>query len=191
MKSLCVTALLVFALQAHAAPDAGAAKAEKKTDKKADKKPDAGAPAAVATADAGQPAAKDTKDAGVKPAAAAADAGTAKAAAPATGGGKYTLVAIATPDKKVERVWKSKCGSCHGVDGKAATAKGKKMKMADMSVAAWQTGRGNDELKKAIVDGVKLTKDGVEQEMDAYGKELSAEQVDEFVTYVRWLGSPR
>ncbi len=172
MNRLSLVALLVLAVQVHAAPDAGVKKVP---------------PKKAAAVDAGVKAAV-TVDAGVK---ATVDAGVATAPAAATGTAKYTLVAIAAPDKKIERLWKSKCGSCHGADGKAVTEKGKKMKMSDLSAAAWQTSRGNDELKKATAEGVKATKDGVEQEMDAYGKELTPEQIEGLVTYVRWLGAPR
>ena len=34
-------------------------------------------------------------------------------------------------DKKIERLWKAKCASCHGADGTAQTEKGKKMKVGD------------------------------------------------------------
>ena len=191
MKWLWLAASVVFAVQVQAATDAGAKAAPKAGAKT---KADAGVPAAKT--DAGVAAAKT--DAGADAGAVkAVDAGVAKAAAkdpvaaPAKGGAAYTLVAIATPDKKIERLWKSKCGSCHGADGKAATEKGKKMKMSDLSAAAWQTAYGNDEVKKNITDGIKRTKDGVEQEMDAYGPELTAEQIGELLTYVRWLGAPR
>ena len=102
----------------------------------------------------------------------------------------WATTAVAGEDEKVVRMWKSKCGSCHGADGKAATEKGKKMKMSDLSAAAWQTAHGNDEVKKSLTDGIKRTKDGVEQEMDAYGPELTPEQIGELLTYVRWLGAP-
>ena len=98
-------------------------------------------------------------------------------------------VKVAEPDKKIERAWKAKCAACHGADGKAATAKGKKMKISDLTNRAWQTGKTDAQLKKAINDGVKEEKDGVSKEMDAYS-ELGAEQVDALVKYVRWLGSP-
>ena len=99
-------------------------------------------------------------------------------AAPAKGGGKYTLVAIAAPDAATERSWKSKCGSCHGKDGKAQTEKGRKMKIADLTQAAWQTGHSDAELRNAIVKGVKLEEDGVKKEMDGFGDDLKPEQVD-------------
>ncbi len=107
------------------------------------------------------------------------------------GGAKYTLVAVPAPDKKVERLWKSKCGSCHGADGKAQTEKGKKMKMEDMTLAAWQTSQDDAELKHAVLKGVKEEKNGVKQEMDGYESELKAEEVDALVKYVRYLGAPK
>lgn len=107
------------------------------------------------------------------------------------GGGKYALVAVAAPDKKMERLWKSKCAACHGADGKATTEKGLKMKVQDMTPAAWQTSRSNDELAKAIADGVNAEKDGVKQEMDGYKSELAPEQLQALVQYVRWLGAPK
>ncbi|MDP1829658.1 MAG: c-type cytochrome [Archangium sp.] len=94
---------------------------------------------------------------------------------------------VAEPDKKIERVWKAKCGSCHGADGKAATTKGKKMKMNDLSTRAWQASKTDAQIKKVINDGVKEEKDGVTKEMDGYS-DLGAEQLEALVKYVRWLG---
>ena len=41
-------------------------------------------------------------------------------------------------DKKIERLYGSKCGSCHGKDGKAQTEKGKKMAMRDIASEEFQ-----------------------------------------------------
>lgn len=95
---------------------------------------------------------------------------------------------VAAPDKKTERLWKSKCGSCHGVDGKAATEKGRKMKMTDLTTAAFQKDRTDDAIRKSIVEGLKLKKDGVDQVMDPFGPELSKDQVDALIAFVRWVG---
>ena len=92
------------------------------------------------------------------------------------------------PDKKIERLWKAKCSSCHGMDGKAQTDKGKQMKVADYSTAAWQKSRTDEQIKKGIIEGVKLEKDGVKQEMDGYKTELTAEQIDGLVQFTRSLG---
>jgi mono/diheme cytochrome c family protein len=92
------------------------------------------------------------------------------------------------PDKKTERLWASKCASCHGKDGKGQTDKGKQMKVSDYSSADWQKKIKDEDIKKAINDGVKKEKDGAKQEMDAYSKELKPDQIDALVGMVRSLG---
>ena len=37
-----------------------------------------------------------------------------------------------------DRVFKAKCASCHGEDGKGHTKEGEKMKIGDMTSADWQ-----------------------------------------------------
>jgi mono/diheme cytochrome c family protein len=90
-------------------------------------------------------------------------------------------------DKKIERLWKSKCGSCHGADGKGDTEKGRKMKIGDLSDAAWQKKATDAEIKKAINEGVKSEKDGVKKEMDGYAEDIKGEQLDALVVFVREL----
>jgi mono/diheme cytochrome c family protein len=87
-------------------------------------------------------------------------------------------------DKKTERTYGSKCSSCHGKDGKAQTEKGKKMLMRDIASADFQK-LSDDEMKKAINDGIKKEKDGVKQEMDGYKEELKGPDVDALVAYMR------
>jgi len=89
-----------------------------------------------------------------------------------------------TDPKKVERAWKAKCASCHGATGKADTEQGAKMKIVDMTTAEFQA-RKDDELKNAILNGVKKDKGGVKQEMDAFKGDLTPEQVDALVAYIR------
>ena len=89
-------------------------------------------------------------------------------------------------DKKTERVFKSKCASCHGMDGKAQTEKGKQMKIADMTSADFKA-RKDEDLKKAILEGVKKEADGVKKEMDPFKDELKPEQVDGLVQFVKGL----
>ncbi len=92
--------------------------------------------------------------------------------------------ASAEPDKKTERLYKSKCASCHGQDGKGQTEKGKKLKLPDMTSAEFKA-KPAEELKKAIVEGVKVEKDGVKKEMDPFKEDLKPEQVDALVEYVK------
>jgi mono/diheme cytochrome c family protein len=86
--------------------------------------------------------------------------------------------ALAQADKKAERAWKSKCASCHGAAGKGDTDKGKELKIVDMSTPAFQA-KKDDELKKAILEGVDKEKG------HSFKSELTPEQVDAFVAYVR------
>jgi len=94
-----------------------------------------------------------------------------------------TAVAQADP-KKVERAWKAKCSSCHGAAGKGDTEKGQQMKIADMTSAEFQA-RKDDEYRNAILNGVKKEKGGVKQEMDAFKGDLTPEQVDALIAYIR------
>jgi len=94
-------------------------------------------------------------------------------------------------DKKIERLWKAKCSSCHGADGKGQTEKGKKMKIADMTDAEWQKKVTDDDMKKAINEGVKKEADGVKKEMDPYKDEVKGEQLDAVVAHIRELGGKK
>jgi cytochrome c553 len=52
-------------------------------------------------------------------------------------------------------LWKAKCSSCHGEDGKAQTKTGKKEKINDMTANDWQSNWTDDKMKKIIVEGSK------------------------------------
>ena len=85
-------------------------------------------------------------------------------------------LARAEVDKKTERTWKSKCASCHGVDGAAQTDQGKKFGIKDYTTAAFHQGQTDADLKKAILEGKG-------QNMPAY-KDLG-EQSDQLVQLIR------
>ena len=95
--------------------------------------------------------------------------------------------AHAEVDKKTERTWKTKCASCHGVDGKGMTDQGTKMGIADYTAPAWQKSKTDAELKKGITDGVSREKNGKKQEMDPFKDKLSPEQVDQLTAFIRAL----
>jgi len=92
--------------------------------------------------------------------------------------------ANAEADKKVERLFKSKCASCHGQDGKGQTEKGKKLKLPDMTSADFKA-KKEDEMRKAITEGIKIEKDGIKKEMDSFKDELKPEQIDSLIEYVK------
>jgi cytochrome c6 len=96
-------------------------------------------------------------------------------------------LAAAEPNPQIDRLWRAKCASCHGPDGKSQTEQGKKMAVGDMSTAAWQAALGDDKIKAAISDGFKRDKNGVQQEMEAYKSKLRPDQIDGLVAYVRAL----
>jgi len=87
--------------------------------------------------------------------------------------------ALAQADpKKTERTWKSKCASCHGQTGKGDTEKGQQLKIVDMTSAGFQA-KKDDELRKAILDGVEKAKE------HSFKSELTPEQVDGLISHVR------
>jgi cytochrome c6 len=94
---------------------------------------------------------------------------------------------VASADPATERLWKAKCGSCHGADGKGQTDQGKKMAVEDMTTAAWQGKFTDDKIKAAIADGVKRDKAGVKQEMDGYKAKLQPAQIDALTAHIRTL----
>ncbi len=111
---------------------------------------------ALAADEAGKPA-----DAAAKP----ADA----AAAPAAG----------ATDPAIKALFNKKCAMCHGEDGKAQTKMGQKHKIDSFVDAAWQAKESDEEIRKAISDGVPDTK------MKAWKSKLSAAEIDGLAKYVR------
>ena len=89
------------------------------------------------------------------------------------------LMVRAEADKKAEKLWKSKCATCHGADGKAQTEQGKKLGVLDYTDPAWQKAHSDEEIRKGISEGVKG--------MEGYREKLSAEQIDSLVVFVRGL----
>jgi len=89
------------------------------------------------------------------------------------------FTARAEADKKTEKVWKSKCASCHGADGKAQTEQGQKLGVRDYTSPEWQKAHTDEAIRKGISDGV--------QGMEGYKDKLSAEQIDQLVQFVRTL----
>jgi mono/diheme cytochrome c family protein len=97
------------------------------------------------------------------------------------------LAGRAQADKKTERLWKAKCASCHGADGKGQTDQGQKMGVADYTNPAWQKAHSDADIKKAIVEGVNREKNGKKQEMEGFKDKMPPEQIDLLAAYVRSL----
>jgi mono/diheme cytochrome c family protein len=81
--------------------------------------------------------------------------------------------------RSAAELYAKNCASCHGRDGQAKTFKGKLKHARDLADAGWQ-GRVSDErLFNSIMNG--------KGKMPAFGKQLSEQEIDSLVTYVRAL----
>lgn len=79
-------------------------------------------------------------------------------------------------------LYKSKCGVCHGADGKAATPAAKAMGASDLTSATTQ--------KMTDAQLIEITTKG-KNKMPGYEKSLSAAQIKEVVVYIRELGKKK
>ena len=88
------------------------------------------------------------------------------------------LCAPAKADDKSAALYKQKCATCHGADGKGETATGKAMKVrsfADPEVVKMS----DEDLSSAIEKG--------KGKMPAYGKSLKPDEIKAMVSYIRSL----
>ena len=76
-------------------------------------------------------------------------------------------------------LFKSKCSSCHGMDGKATTAKGKELKVRAFNSAEVK-GMSDQKLLEVILKG--------KGKMEGYEKTLGKEKAQALVAYCRSLG---
>lgn len=79
-------------------------------------------------------------------------------------------------------IYEKDCAKCHGPDGKGDTKMGKKAGAKDYTDAKVQAEMKDDQMAKAIKDGVK---DGDTVKMKAFGDALSDEEIKALVGYVR------
>lgn len=82
------------------------------------------------------------------------------------------------PQGSAEDVYLDKCSVCHGKDGAAKTAKGKKVKAKDVR----ETIKTMSE-----EDMIKVVTDGKGKDMDSFKKELPKDQIKRLVEYYRGL----
>ncbi len=75
-------------------------------------------------------------------------------------------------------VYKAKCASCHGPDGKGETSIGKSMKLRGLGSA--------DVQKITDADLTKVISDG-KGKMPAYKSKLTADEIKALVAYIRTL----
>ncbi len=81
--------------------------------------------------------------------------------------------------KDAKDIYLDKCAVCHGPDGMAKTARGKKLKVVDAKTAT---------AKASAAEMEKIVADGKGQDMDGFAKDLSKDQIKAIVEYYRSLG---
>jgi mono/diheme cytochrome c family protein len=85
----------------------------------------------------------------------------------------WTFAADASAD-----LYKSKCATCHGTEGKGDTAMGKTMKVKDLA---------SDEVQKQSEADLTTILEKGKKPMPGYEGKLTKEQIDGLVKYVRSL----
>jgi len=106
---------------------------------------------------------------------------------------KLVLLSLAIPAAATlsyaataEENWENNCASCHGADGKAQTKQGKKLKIRDYTEAAVQAELKDDEMEKAILEGVK---ENGKERMKGFKDELEhpEKEAKDLVAFIRKL----
>ena len=80
--------------------------------------------------------------------------------------------------------WENSCAKCHAADGSGSTKIGKKLKLKDYSDAKVQAALKDEEMVKAINDGVT---DAGKEKMKGFKGELSDPEVKDLVAFIRKL----
>jgi cytochrome c553 len=88
---------------------------------------------------------------------------------------------ISAPAADIKAAYDKDCAKCHGKDGKGQTKMGKKLKCKDYTDPKVQSAMTDDEMFKAIKEGVKV---GGKTKMKAY-KKYSDEEIKALVAYCR------
>jgi len=94
------------------------------------------------------------------------------------------LLSVPSRAEDAKPIYDKSCASCHGKEGKGDSPAGKKLKVKDYTSADVQAAMTDDEMFKAIKEGVN---DGDKVKMKGYGDKLSDEQIKALVAYIRSL----
>jgi mono/diheme cytochrome c family protein len=79
-------------------------------------------------------------------------------------------------------IWKARCRSCHGEDGRAQTRVGQKEAIADLTQPAWQQSLTDADIRQVIAEGSPRN-----TKMKPYKEKLTPEQISSLLTYIRGL----
>jgi cytochrome c6 len=92
-----------------------------------------------------------------------------------------SIVTVATaqePDPQFATLYKTKCAACHGADGKADTAAGKKLNTRSFFLP--------EVMKATDQEWIEITAKG-KNKMPAFEKKLTDVQIKALVAYIRGL----
>ena len=92
-----------------------------------------------------------------------------------------TAAVVSVSAADVKENWEKSCAKCHGPDGKGDTKLGKRAEVKDFTDAKYQASMKDEDMIKAIKDGVK---DGEKIRMKA-AEGLSDEEIKALAAYVR------
>ena len=76
-------------------------------------------------------------------------------------------------------LYNSKCAKCHGKDGRSKTMRGKLAHARDLSSSEWQSDVSDERIFNSISNG--------KGKMPSFKKNLSEDQINSLVTFVRRL----
>ena len=80
------------------------------------------------------------------------------------------------------QLFKKYCTECHGLDGRAQTKKGKYSHARDIADGTWQDEVSDERIFNSIMNGRN-----VRGNMPGFSKQITDEEADALVTYVRQL----
>jgi mono/diheme cytochrome c family protein len=86
------------------------------------------------------------------------------------------------PPRTAKQLFRQHCASCHGLDGKAQTSKGKFSHARDLADSTWQDDVTDERIFNSIMNGRN-----VRGNMPAFSDRFSEAQVNSLVAFVRGL----
>jgi cytochrome c553 len=95
-----------------------------------------------------------------------------------------SLSSAAFAEDSVADIWKAKCKSCHGEDGKAKTKMGEKEKIDDLTDAGWQQRHSDEKIRDYIANGSKKN-----PKMKPFKDKLTPEEIDALVKHIRGMNT--
>ncbi len=88
----------------------------------------------------------------------------------------------ASNERKAPQLYRRYCVSCHGIDGKAKTSKGKFSHARDLADAEWQAEVSDERIFNSVMNGRN-----VRGNMPAFADKLNENEINSLVTFVRRL----